>query len=182
MYKTKIGLLITMGLLLLGCREGGSGGIAAGGVTSALPPGTYHLSFAVATPTPADAPIIGVDLTVPLPKGVTVATTTDGTGRIPDSALALGSALQDTSLILGRYQASQNQARLSLTTAPGTAWSGEFARLAITIPTGVKVTEYALTQGVLAQLPACNIVGLTSSHDTVSLTSTVTTTLNLLKP
>jgi len=163
-------------LLLSGCYN--SSGSGSG--PSPLAAGDYRLAFALPAQTGSTTAVNGVDLTVALPAGVTVATVDAGTGQIADASMAAGPALTGTSLMAGRFAASQ--AHVSLTTAASAAWSGDFLRLTVTIPAGVKVTEAGLLKTVSAGLAASTVVGLAStSHDTVTLTGTLAPTVSLVQ-
>lgn len=166
-----------LGVLLVGC---GNGDVANESRREpVLPAGNYQLSFSADSS--ASSPVNGVDVTVQLPEGVTVPAAQDGTGRILSSALSAGSGLKGTSLIAGHYLADRRQARLSVTTAGTTVWTGEFARMTITIPAGASVSEQGLLRTVGSGFPAYKVMGLTATnHDAVSLTDQVQTHVNLI--
>jgi hypothetical protein len=160
-----------LGLGLLGCLD-------AQGHATNLAAGSYQLSFALAAGN-ASVPVSGVNLTVSLPPGVSVATT-GSAGAIADTALVTGGALTGTSLVSGRYDASDQQVQLVLATVPSASWSGEFARLTVTIPAD-SFTASSLATAVGTSFPAYQVEGLAAStHDPVLLSSLVTTTVTTL--
>jgi len=169
---------VAIGFVLMGCTENKARNDAALEPYRALPVGTYQLALSVNANT-SSTPVSGVDFTLLLPKGVNVATAADGSGQILDSALAKGGALPSTSLLVGRFSSAQGQIRLSLTASPKGGWTGEFARLAFTIPAGVAVSEN-LIQERLAQA-GCQVTGLNATQDPVSLGSSVQVVGSLVK-
>jgi hypothetical protein len=141
----------------------------------------YQLSFSIDAST-AQAPVNGIDLTIQLPKEAQVATATDGTGRILETALSPGRAVSGTTLVVGHYASSSHRVQLSLTTAATTAWNGEFARLTVAIPTRTAITEQALLSTVGGNFPQYKVVGVTApTRSAVSLTDHVRTTVALLR-
>ena len=175
--------LLVMLLAALGCgggSSGGKGGTAPAG-PAALSSGPHSLSFSIAFPTSAQVPAGGISLRFALPKGLTVATT--GTAnQIAPSALATGSAVTGPSILQGTYSAATQQVSLALATAVNETWSGEFLRLAFTVPAGSTVTAGDL-QGLGANLLAYKVVGEdTAAHSTVLLTPQAPTTLTVLEP
>jgi hypothetical protein len=145
-----------------------------------LAAGTHRLSFSIDSSSAA-LPVVGLDLTVQLPDGVQVAAAADGTGAIPRTALSAGSAVGTRNLMVGRYLAAVRQVRVSLTAPAKTAWSGEFARLTITIPAGTTIGAAELMKTVAGQFPAYRAVGLsTSARATVDLSSAVKAAVALL--
>jgi hypothetical protein len=177
--------LLALALLLAGCGGGGGGGATPG--ETPLAAGDYRLVFSLAPaagPGPSATSLVnGVDLAVTLPAGVSVATSVDGGNRIASAALSAGTGIQGTSMITGQYLAGQRQAHLSLTVAPTAAWSGDFAVLTVTIPAGASVPESALRQSVAAGLGNCTVLGMDSaSHDSATLTGTLTAAMSISRP
>jgi hypothetical protein len=163
-------------LLLAGCGGNGGGSSPSSNLTA----GSYQLSFSMAASS-ASAPVSGVDLTIQLPEEVQVDTTSDGTGRIPGSALSTGSAVSDASLLAGHHIPTGHRVRISLTTAATTAWNGEFARLKIAIPTGKTIAKSKLLETVGENFPAYKVVGLTNSpRSTITLTNYAKTSVAIL--
>jgi len=173
-------LVTAAGLMLVGCHDGGRNDWNDIHKLDALPAGNYQLSFSMDSSS-ASSPVNGVDLTVKLPSGVTIAS--DKTGRISNAALSTGSDLKGISLIVGQYAADKRQAHLNLTTTTATVWKGEFARMTVTIPAGVSVSEYTLMKTVMDDgFPTYKVMGLSAStHDTVSMTRDAQTTVKLLR-
>lgn len=150
---------------------------ACSGGGGKLPAGDYQLAFAVTAP-PTGTPVNGVDMTIRVPDDVQVAT--DATGKLPATALSLGSAVSNTSLIVGQYASATRQLRVSFTTPAATPWQGEFARLKITVPKD-KIRESTLVKAVAEILPGYKAVGLVaSSRSVVSLTESAKTTVSLV--
>lgn len=181
MKKLLMGGAGAVGLLLLGCTGGGSNSNSDGVAVSdrhALASGSYQLVFSVDA-SAASSPVTGLELTVQLPKGVTVAT--DADGKILASALSVGGAVKGTNLITGRYVASTQQAILSLSAAATTNWTGEFAKLNLGIPVGVNLSEYSFATTTQSGFPAYKVVGLSSTREMVPLTDMAKTTVSLKK-
>lgn len=166
-----------VGLLMLGCTGNGSNGNSGEFVSHfPLAPGNYQLVFSVDA-SATSLPVTGLELTVQLPKGITIATDVDG--RILPSALSTGSAVKGSNLITGRYVASTQQAVISLTAAATASWNGEFAKLNLAIPSGVKVSEYSFESAVASGFPRYKAVGLGANHDVVVLTDVTKSSMSL---
>ena len=179
MKKLLMGGAGVIALLMLGCT-GGSSNTNNDGIPDhrALASGSYQLVFSVDA-SAAPSPVTGLELTVQLPKGVTVAT--DADGKILASALSVGGAVKGTNLITGRYVASKQQAVLSLSAAATTSWTGEFAKLNLAIPDGVNLSEYSFATTAQSNFLAYKVVGLSSTREMVPLTDMAKTTVSLKK-
>jgi hypothetical protein len=171
-------LPLAVALGLTGCTLGTGG--KAQTLADTMTEGTYQLSFS-ANPTGAAAPVGGVNLTLALPAGVTVATTADGTGQILGTSLTAGSALKGTTLLVGKYAPASNLVHFTLTTVAATAWSGEYARLKISVPAGATFTQQTLLAGVSGSFTGYKVVGLAGAgYDTTDLTGSVPSNVSLV--
>lgn len=145
-----------------------------------LAAGPHRLSFSIDSSS-ATLPVVGLDLTVQLPAGVQVAAAADGTDAIPGTALSVGRAVGSANLMVGRYLAAARQVRVSLTTPAKAAWTGEFARLTITLPVGATLSAAELVRTVGGHFSAYRAVGLsTSTRATVDLSNAVKPAVALL--
>lgn len=164
-----------MGLVLgLGC--GGSTAAPQASSPGSLKPGTYQLSVALQPSEAITTPIGGLDLTLALPPGVTVATV-GAEGRIAPDSLRAGSEVQGSSLVTGTYLPVPNQVRLALFTAPGAPWQGQALVLLIKVAVPVPTQTF---QTLNTPPPVCKVVGLDAAgHSTVLLTSQVKPSLSV---
>lgn len=163
-------------LLGLGCYNKSSSSQAADPGTFSA--GTYQLSVQLAPAAGAGVPISGVDLTLALPAGVSIAVSNPATGQIDPAALKAGGAVTGTSVVLGTFLAAQKQVHLTLVAAPTASWGGEAFR--VTFQTAGTITLKDL-QALNSTLPGFRVAGVdTTAHSTVLLTSEVTSSLSIL--
>ena len=144
-----------------------------------LASGTYKLTFSAISSAQLAAPISGIDIAVKLPAGLSVSTTTGGTGQIASTSITPGSAILATSLAFGNYSASTRTAYLSMATTQETFRSGQFINLLFTVAPGSSVTLGDII-ALNATYPIYKVVGLdTVSHSTVTMSGIVKTTLGV---
>ena len=183
--KMRNKLLFLMSGALLSACGGGGGDWKETKVSptnpdgQALATGVYKLTFSAISTAHLDAPISGIEVAVKLPAGLSVSTTTGGTGQISSTSLLQGTAIQDTSLTFGNYSASTRTAYLAVATTQNNFRSGQYLTLLFNVSSGTSVTPsdiYAMN----AAYKSYRVVGLdTVSHNTVVMTDRVLTTLGM---
>ena len=183
--KTRNKLLFLMPAALLSACGGGGGDwkesttAPTSPVGQALAAGVHKLTFSAVSTARLSAPINGIDVAVRLPAGLSVSTTTGGTGQITPTSLIQGTALQDTSLSFGNYSASTRTAYLAVATPQSNFRSGQYLTLLFNVSSGTSVTPsdiYAMN----ATYQTYRVIGLdTVSHNTVVMTDRVLTTLGM---
>lgn len=176
-------LLCATALALSGCGGGGDLIPAESTATDVVPisqtltPGTYKLTFSAISTARLVAPISGIDVAVKLPPGLSVSTINGGTGQIDSTSFAPNSAILGSSLAFGNYSASTRTAYISMATTQDTFRSGQFMKLFFTVAKGAAVTPNDIIV-LNATYPHYKVVGLdTVTHNSVTLTGTVKTTL-----
>ena len=147
----------------------------------ALAAGSYKLTFSATSTVPLDVPVSGIEVTVKLPTGLSVATTSGASGQIASSSITAGSAIQTTALAFGNYSVSTRTAYLTIATTQADYRSGQFLNLLFTVASGTSVTPndiFALN----ATYPHYKVVGLDSvTHNTVDMTGKLKTTLGVAR-
>lgn len=164
--------LLVVTLVATGCGGGstGTGTDAPTATPGSLSAGAHTLSLSVAMAPEVQVPVSGVSVAFVLPQGLTVATSESGAGRIVDSALVAGEAVVGQHLVSGSFSPSTRVVRVSMATVPSAAWSGEFARLTVTVPPGSTVRA-ADVEGLGARLQGQKVVGVdTTRRTTVAVT------------
>lgn len=145
--------------------------------TRPLAAGTYKLVFTAVSTARLDAPISGIEVTVKLPAGLSVATTTGRSDQIADASVICGRVLQETALAFGNYSVSTRTAYLSVATSQGAYRGGQFLNLLFTVASGTSVSPNDI-YNLNSTFSHYNVVGLnTDTHNTVQLTGKVQTTL-----
>jgi hypothetical protein len=175
--------MIIMALLtaaaLYGCGDDNASGPLADNYV--FPAGGATLTFSAISTATLAAPISGIDITVALPSGMSVATTSGGSGQIQSAAITPGTALTGTNLAFGSYSASSGKARLSMATTSSSYRSGEFLRLSCSVAPNTAIS--------LANVKALNSPVILSkaigydpiSKSTIDLTSKVAVTLGAVR-
>lgn len=183
---SRLSSALILSIALYGCGGGGNGGGNGGdsylGDNDLLPAGKATLTFSAASAAPLAAPISGIDFTLTLPPGISVATASNLPGKILDSSLTTGSApeLKTTNLAFGSYSASTNKVHLTMATTSDTFRSGEFLRLACTVAANTNITLGGLKAGApVTVIKASGIDPATTS--TVVLTNSLNVTLGALR-
>jgi hypothetical protein len=169
-------------LSLAGCGSGNRGnGSPVDPDTQPLAAGTYKLAFTAISTARLDAPIGAIVVSVQLPVGLSVATTTGGSGQIADASVTFGSAIQGQAIALGNYSASTRTAYLSMATPQDTFRGGEYLNLLFTVASGVSVTPndiFALNP----TYPGYEVIGLDPlASSTVVMTANVKTSLGVVR-
>jgi len=131
------GMLIAMALY--GCG-GGSDGAAPVTDSYVFPAGKATLAFTAMSTAHLAVPISGIDFTVTLPPGMSVATAAGASGQISTASIVPGSALTGTNLAFGTYSASNGKTHLSMVTTSDSYRSGEFLRLTCTVAGNTNIT------------------------------------------
>lgn len=123
---------------LYACGDGG--GTAPISDSYVFPAGKATLVFTAMSTAHLPVPVSGIDLSITLPPGMSVATTSGSAGQIAAASVISGSALAGTNLAFGTYSASNGKTRLSMATTSDSYRSGEFLRLACTVASGTNIT------------------------------------------
>jgi len=154
--------------LAIGC----SGGSSDSG-PKPLAAGSHTLSVEIQPVTGATVPVSGLDLTLVLPPGVTIATQGSGSSEIAAADLTAGSAVPGaTKVVAGSYRSGPQQVRLGLTAGPSAVWSGEALRLTFFAPANqIMATDF---QALNTSPVALTAVGVdTITHSSVIITKQV---------
>ncbi len=133
-------------LALYGCGDdGGGGGPVGDGYV--FPAGKATVTFSAMSTARLSAPVSGIDLSITLPAGMSVATSGGSSGRIENASVVPGAGLTGTNLAFGTYSASTNKVHLSMATTSDTFRSGEFLRLTCAV-----ASRTSITLGILRSL------------------------------
>lgn len=178
MYKF---VIMAMALLiagtLAGCGDSSEWNLTSNnspnGDTYVFPTGKSVLTFSAFSSATLAAPIRAVDLSVTLPLGMSINTTTGRSGPIDSASITPGSALSGTNLAFGSYSVSTRKVRLSMTTTSANYRSGEFLRLSCTV-----APSTTISLGDLRALNAPVSIIKSVGYDPLTL-STVTLTNNV---
>lgn len=172
--------IILIAIALAGCGDDKNDGGTAGG-EYVFPAGTATLAFTAMSTAQLSVPVSGIELTLALPAGMGVTTTTGSTGQIVSSTLTPGSALSGTNLAYGNYSASTRKAYLSMATTSSSYRSGEFLRLACTVDTGTSITLSGL-RALNTPVTLVRAVGYDAlTNSTVDLTGKLAVTLDAVR-
>ena len=91
------------------------------------------------------APVSGIDLSIVLPPGMSVSTTSGVSGQIANASVVPGSSLSaGTNLAFGTYSASNGKTRLSMATPSDSYRSGEFLRLTCAVAPNTAISLASL--------------------------------------
>lgn len=176
----KIKNMLLTGLVMLSISACG-GGDNPSPNTQPLSAGTYRLTFSAISTARLDAPVSGINVAVKLPAGLSVATTTGGSGQIAVASVTPGSTVQGTVLAFGNYSVSTRTAYLSMATTQDSYRGGQFLNLLFSVAANVSVTPndiFALN----TIYSTYKVVGLDAvSHSTVVMTDKVKTTLGVVQ-
>jgi hypothetical protein len=125
---------------LHGC--GGDRGASAPSITNGqvFSAGKATLAFSTTSTARLAAPISGIDFSITLPQGMTVATVNGSSGQVENASLLPGAALTGTNLAFGNYSASSRKVHLSMVTTSDAYRSGEFLRLICVVAPNTSLT------------------------------------------
>ena len=162
---------------IYGCGDGN--GTAPVGDSYVFPAGKAVLAFTAMSTAHLPAPVSGIGLSITLPPGMSVATTSGLSGQIAAAALMNGSTLAGTTLAFGTYSASNGKTRLSMATTSDSYRAGEFLRLACTVASGTNITLGGL-KALNTPVTVLKVVGYDPvAMSTVNITGKVKVTLEV---
>lgn len=130
--------MAVMVLVIYGCGGGGSG--KAEPNASLFPAGEISLAFSAFSTAKLPASVSGIDFSITLPEGMSVATATGSSGQIAANAVMPGGGLTGSSLAYGTYSASTRKVYLTMATADDTFRSGEFLELVCSVAPNRSIT------------------------------------------
>lgn len=125
---------------LYGCGGGDGGGSGQVSDSYVFPSGKATLAFSAISTAQLSAPISGVDFSITLPQGMSVTTSSGGSGQIDSTTVTPGPSLTGANLAFGSYSASTRKAHLGMATTSNTYRSGEFLRLTCTVAPDTSIT------------------------------------------
>jgi hypothetical protein len=158
---------------LYGC--GGDGGSNE----RVLSEGKATIVFSSISTATLAVPIGGIDFSITLPQGISVATASSLSGQIDSESLQPGMALTGTNLAFGNYSASTRKVYLSMATTSSTYRSGEFLRLVCTVAQGTNIT-YGTFKALNTPVPVSKVVGYDPvTRSTVDLTNNINVTFEV---
>ena len=167
-------------MALYGCGGGGGGGGDGGGAVDdsyVFPAGKATITFSAMSTATLPAPISGIDVTLTLPTGMSVATTS---GQIETASLTPGSALTGTNLAYGSYSNATGVTILSMVTTSDNYRQGEFLRLTCIVAANTGITLGSLkSTSPVTVVKAVGYDAATSS--TVVLTNKLKVTLGAIR-
>lgn len=129
-----------MGILLLSLALYGCGHDQSTPAGNAFPAGNTTLAFSAYSTATLPASISGIDLTITLPVGMSVATVNGLSGPITTESVKPGTLLAGTNLAYGSYSASTRKVYLSMATTSDKFRSGEFLRLNCIVEPNTSIT------------------------------------------
>lgn len=136
---TKLSGMIVVFLALYGCG-GGSGDNSISVSSKNLPAGKNILVFSLSSTAKLRTPVDGVDFSITLLPGMSVATVNGLSGPIaPDSVLS-GNLMPASTLTFGSYSVATRRVFLGMATTGNTFRSGEFLRLICTVAPNTNIT------------------------------------------
>jgi hypothetical protein len=154
---------------------------SSGGDSDVLPAGKATLIFTAMSTARLDAPLSGINLTLALPQGISVATTAGQSGQIDTASITPGLTMSGTNLAFGSYSASSGKARLSMATTSSGYRSGEFLRLTCTVAPNTAITLSGL-KAMNSPLLVTKAVGYDQgSKSTVIMTNKLKVTLDAVR-
>ena len=184
--KIKYALLICAMVALLSACGGGGGGDwkSVTPVTpvpnAALAAGVHRLTFTALSTARLDVPITAIQIAVQFPSGLSVSTTTGGSGEIIPSARLTGTALVNQANPLGIYTASTRIAFYTVQIpSPQTNFrGGQYLSVLFNVPTGSTITPNDI---YTIAFPEYRVVGIDSNNANsgIDLTGKVRTTLDI---
>lgn len=168
-----------MMVALYGC--GSSDGDSTVTDSYRFPAGKATLAFSALSTARLTAPISGVDFSIKLPAGMSVAMESGVSSQIETASVTPGGALTGTNLSFGTYSASSRTARLTMVTTSNTYRSGEFLRLVCTV-----APNTSITYGDLVALNSPVTITKATGYDaatvsTVVLTNKVKVTIGVIR-
>jgi hypothetical protein len=144
--------------------------------TQPLSAGTYKLTFSALSTARLATSISGIDVTVKLPSGLSVATVSGASGQVLPTSIIPGNVNQS---ILGNYSASTRTVYLAMITPQDTYRSGQFMNLLFTVQPGSSVTPDDIL-ALNSTFSNYKVVGWdVNSYSSVILTGSVKTTLGV---
>ncbi|MDH4161830.1 MAG: hypothetical protein OEW15_03955 [Nitrospirota bacterium] len=159
MKRMLIFLLMLLTLSLLAACGGGGGG---GATAPVVEPTQAFVKISTSGTLPSGTLVGGVDVTVTLPSGVTVASTTPPQ---TDAGVVAGSGLAGSSAsAMGTYGSSENAVRVLLADPDGMA-AGEFATVTCAIASGSSpsASDFTVSSATVKDLNGAAISGMTAT-------------------
>jgi hypothetical protein len=159
----------------------GCGGSDTASENYLLPAGKTVLTFSAMSTARLPTAISGIEFTLKLPAGMSVATVSGPSGSIATASVVSGSALGGTNLAFGSYSASTGKSRLSMATSGDSYRSGEFLRLTCDVAANSSITINDL-KALNTPVTVLKAVGFDPvSLSTTQLTDRVKVTLGMLR-
>lgn len=173
---------ISLVSILSGCGNSNDWKLATQTATSGdayvFPAGKSVITFSAYSTGSLSVPISAIDLSLTLPPGMSVATTSGLSGPIVTAAVTPGSALGGTNLAFGSYSVSTRKVRLSMTTTSSNYRSGEFLRIFCDVAANPVITLGDL-RALNNPVTVVKAVGYNfATQSTIVLTSNVKVTID----
>ena len=168
--------------LLSACGGGGDGDWKS--VTPATPvpnaalaAGVHRLTFTALSTARLGVPILQIKIAVKYPSGLSVTTTTGGSGEIVPSSALQGNALIGRSYVFGVYSASTRTAYYTMDAVNNDFRGGQYLSVLFNVPTGSTITPNDI---YTIAFPEYRVVGIDSNNanSEIDLTGKVKTTLD----
>lgn len=172
-------MAVITAVALYGCGDDNASGPVADNYV--FPAGNATLAFSAISTATLAAPISGIDISVVLPSGMSVATTSGVSGQIQSASITPGTALSGTNLAFGSYSASNGKTRLSMATTSNNYRSGEFLRLSCSVApnTAISLANVKALNNPVTVTKAVGYDAITKS--TVDLTGKLAVSLGALR-
>lgn len=160
MKHCKIFELVVSTIVLLvigGCGSGGGSGTTNTGPTQAV----IYLST---EGTPSSQPLYGVEVTLSIPSGVTVAT--DSTGTTSDGVVTATGAAAGATAVTGHYSSASRAIQIEVANATNGFGTGQFATVICGINKGYspKASDFSTSNFVVSDKNGVPITGLSIAY------------------
>lgn len=136
MFK-KLSGIIVVSLALYGCSGSGSGSSVN---TNLLPVGKNTLVFSITSTSKFQTSVNGIDFSITLLPGMSVATANGLSGPIVTDSVLPVSGMEGSSLSFGSYSVSTRKVYLGMVTTSDTFRSGKFLRLICNVAPNTNIT------------------------------------------
>ena len=179
----KMASVLLLSMAFYGCGGGGGGGNAGGPLSDSdvFPAGKATLTFTVSSTEELAVPISGIDFTITLPTGMTVATEAGSTtGKIKTEDVSASPTLSGTNLAYGTYLSTSGNTDLVMATTSDKFKIGEFLRLTCTVAPNSNITLKSLKDSN-TPLKTLKVVGIDTAKNTVIMSNKVSIAIGAIR-
>ncbi len=140
-FNSLLGILaIVISLVFYGCGGGGGSGGGSPSNANLLAVGKNTLVFAITSTAKLQTSVSGINFSITLLPGISVATANGLSGAIVPDSVQPGNGMVGKILIFGSYSIATRKVSLGMATTSGAFRSGEFLRLICNVAPNTKIS------------------------------------------